>query len=424
VSIVGSVLTLERSRVCGNTGGGISARRQSALVMRNCSLEDNTEGATVYCENVPESWIIDCVIRGNNVPSEPFNSCVSCWLSTMHLCRCVIAENSGFCGAIGYYASDYDPAPSPGLFIEDSLICGNLSCYGGPIKEIGCESPLPNARTDGLPSGRGYSPRLLVRRCTIVGNRASDNHADNLCVFPVKNAQFEDNIVVDNEGSLFYQSYMSRNQMRYCCLQEEFDGEGNFVADPLFASGPLGDYYLSCRAAGQEADSPCIDAGSTSASIAGVGNLTTRTDGAFDAGVVDIGYHYSATPPTIQASVANLTNPLVPAIAHFVPGETLSATIALENGGLPVWVDIYAGFMLPDGSIYCISPDGLTTDLIPWAATSLLPTDFVSGDVVVFEVQMPAGLPQGAYAFAAALSLTGDFRPIGDIAFCQFAVGS
>jgi hypothetical protein len=196
------------------------------------------------------------------------------------------------------------------------------------------------------------------------------------------------------------------------------------VADPLFVSGPLGDYYLSCRAAGQDADSPCIDAGSTSASAAGVGNLTTRTDGAFDTGVVDIGYHYSATPPTIQASVANLTNPSVPAIPHFAPGETLSASISAENGGLPVWVDIYAAFILPDGTLLCVGPGGLTTDLAPWAANSLLPTDSASGDIVVFQVRLPGGLPEGAYTFAAALSLTGDFRPIGDIAFAGFAVQS
>ena len=203
----------------------------------------------------------------------------------------------------------------------------------------------------------------------------------------------------------------------------------NFDADPLFVTGPFGDYYLSQTAAGQQQESPCVNAGSTSATLprissptTRISSRTTRTDGAFDAGVVDIGYHYSATPPTIEASVANLTNPSVPAIPHFAQGEILAASVKVENGGLPLWVDVYAGFILPDGSIYCVSPNGLTTDLVPWAAAAHLPSNFNSGDIVVFEAQTPGGLPEGAYTFAAALSLTGGFRAIGNIAFSQFKV--
>ena len=63
------------------------------------------------------------------------------------------------------------------------------------------------------------------------------------------------------------------------------------VADPLFATGPRGDYYLSQMAAGQSATSPAVDAGSGPA--AALPGLTTRTDGVADAGAVDIGFHYA-----------------------------------------------------------------------------------------------------------------------------------
>ena len=69
-------------------------------------------------------------------------------------------------------------------------------------------------------------------------------------------------------------------------------GDGNIDSDPLFVSGPDGDYYLSQIASGQGADSPCVDSGSDTAAGLGLDSMTTRTDQAVDAGTVDMGYHY------------------------------------------------------------------------------------------------------------------------------------
>ncbi len=57
--------------------------------------------------------------------------------------------------------------------------------------------------------------------------------------------------------------------------------EGNIDADPQFAISA----FLS-------PDSPAIDAGSGPASQFGLDEMTTRTDGTPDTGIVDIGYHY------------------------------------------------------------------------------------------------------------------------------------
>jgi hypothetical protein len=69
----------------------------------------------------------------------------------------------------------------------------------------------------------------------------------------------------------------------------------NIDADPLFVPGPGGAYYLSQIAAGQAADSPCVDTGSDTAANLGLDLLTTRTDEGLDAGTVDMGYHYPVT---------------------------------------------------------------------------------------------------------------------------------
>jgi len=67
----------------------------------------------------------------------------------------------------------------------------------------------------------------------------------------------------------------------------------NIDGDPLFVTGPFGDYYFSQIAAGQSANSPAVDAGSGLASDRGLSTYTTRTDGNEDTGDVDIGYHYT-----------------------------------------------------------------------------------------------------------------------------------
>jgi hypothetical protein len=79
-------------------------------------------------------------------------------------------------------------------------------------------------------------------------------------------------------------------------------GVGMMDADPIFVKGPLGDYYLSQIAAGQAADSPCVEAGYGVMFWPCLDNPpnfrvcgTTRTDREPDTGKVDLGYHYPFT---------------------------------------------------------------------------------------------------------------------------------
>ncbi len=85
----------------------------------------------------------------------------------------------------------------------------------------------------------------------------------------------------------------------YSDIQGGYPGAGNIDADPLFVTGPEGDYYLSQLAAGQAQQSPCVDAGDPAAIMV---EGTTRTDGIPDQEVVDMGYHYLSfagfQPPT------------------------------------------------------------------------------------------------------------------------------
>jgi len=78
-----------------------------------------------------------------------------------------------------------------------------------------------------------------------------------------------------------------------CCNigDGDFAGtDGNISANPLFAGGPLHAYYLSQTAAGQGADSPCVDTGDPT-TLTGLDRFTTRTDDLRDTGTIDMGYH-------------------------------------------------------------------------------------------------------------------------------------
>jgi|GEM_PF-1754270 len=67
-------------------------------------------------------------------------------------------------------------------------------------------------------------------------------------------------------------------------------GPGMIQDDPLFVSGPEGDYYLSqIFNGGQTVKSLCVDKGDPASAIF---DGTTRTDHVQDAAPIDMGYHY------------------------------------------------------------------------------------------------------------------------------------
>jgi parallel beta-helix repeat protein len=78
-------------------------------------------------------------------------------------------------------------------------------------------------------------------------------------------------------------------------------GSHDIAANPLFVSGSKGEYYLSQISAGQQVDSLCVDAGSTTAAGAGLGDYVTNSNYLRDTGAVDMGYHYPAPLARIVA---------------------------------------------------------------------------------------------------------------------------
>jgi hypothetical protein len=136
------------------------------------------------------------------------------------------------------------------------------------------------------------------------------------------------------------------------------DGGGNIDLPPLLVAGPAGCYYLSQTAAGLPLDSPCLDAGSDSATNLGLDNMTTRRDEVGDAGIVDMGYHYPVTgQPFIRGdfdSDGDLDLDDFSEWAAHVTGPCVAA---------PCWPAAYPD---PCGNVADFDDDG-DVDLIDWA---------------------------------------------------------
>jgi len=137
----------------------------------------------------------------------------------------------------------------------------------------------------------------------------------------------QNNIVYDNYATID-PNINGTVLFTYSCVEGGLSGTGNIDEDPLFVTGPDGDYYLSQTAAGQPTTSPCVDAGDpASAMITG----TTRTDGIQDEGIVDMGYHFAVMenppPPDLSVTLTPYGTPIqIPAT-----GGTFDYNIAITN---------------------------------------------------------------------------------------------
>ena len=172
---------------------------------------------------------------------------------------------------------------------------GGLSYCDGSISN--CLIDRNTASTTGVGAhavgGGLYECNGTISNCTIAGNRALSTGGGteqggglDHCAGTIINCI----IYFNNPDQLAFSSLPT-----YSCIEGGGGGgTGNITADPLFVTGPRGDYYLSHIAAGQASDSPCIDAGSGTAASHGLDTFTTRTDEVTDSLIVDMGYHYTS----------------------------------------------------------------------------------------------------------------------------------
>ncbi|MCH9033995.1 MAG: hypothetical protein IID42_05765 [Planctomycetes bacterium] len=237
-------------------------------------------GGGVFSEEDGEPSLRNCIIRGNraargaglfNLDASPL------------LLNCVIAENISTGSGGGLY--DAATARAHGSLLINCLVRDNQAVGG---------------------SGGGVvsdDATTILDNCTVVGNSAvsvgGGIYVDRGAALTIRdgilwgNADF---FGMNQDSQIWIQNGMAG--VDNSCVQgwdESLGGVGNLGDDPLFAVGPLGCHYLSQVAAGETADSPCIDGGLNTAEANGLNGRTTRSDVVGDSGIVDQGYHYPIT---------------------------------------------------------------------------------------------------------------------------------
>ncbi|UCF42554.1 MAG: right-handed parallel beta-helix repeat-containing protein [Planctomycetota bacterium] len=294
-------------------GGGIYSSSGSNLTIVGCIIGDNSawggSGGVYYETGEPVQGADGGVARGGGIYCG----------SGVDIEGCAIVANTAKGG-------DGGPANMPGsrgvglgggiygvVTISNSTVSGNqvlhgtgfapnLSAHGGGIASLSGSSItnclVVNNMVDltGMvspPGGTGITGGDEIVNCTIYNNWSGSGPDGSYAVYGAATTEIRNCIVWGNDGN----DVGGTDLVTYTCTEGVISGAGNINSDPCFVTGPLGDYYLGQIAAGQGVDSPCVDAGSDTASNLGLEIYTTRTDEVGDAGVVDMGYHYSIPNP-------------------------------------------------------------------------------------------------------------------------------
>ncbi len=379
-----------------NDGGAL--KLMSNATISNCSFGGNVaEGGSgafsgfggavdVYSGSMLTYTFTDCSFTGNQawsgggISSETFVGTFT---------RCYFVNNTAVVG--GGMDLAYGDAS-----LKEVLLSGNQAVFGsggglnGLLMEIsvGNSTVRDNSAAD---SGGGINLYLgtasqTIRNCLIVGNEAGTDGGGVSCsVFAtpaISNCTFSENTAGDfgggvfsdwssrptitdcifnncDSGAIHEEDYGGDAEARFCLFYNNpdgdyydsqtgtlFDGPGevggipgggtNLYGEPLFASGDLGEYYLSQVSAGQGMDSPAVDAGSAAAASVGMDEFTTRTDNVLDSGQVDIGYHYldSGMVATFQLTtgVAGGQGTIEPPSGTYFAGTVVTLTATPRSG--------------------------------------------------------------------------------------------
>ncbi len=287
-------------------GGGIYIKFGSPIMRDNVIISNSAEcGGGIYCSS--SSAIIENNLIDGNTAS------VLIWLDS--------SLGGGLCISGG----------SP--LVKDNIIQNNIAfnndlegyALGGGIYVFRSETLIKNNLITenlvvifgGYGDGSGIANISYLSDtlyCTIECNTIANNLGSGLFSL---NATISNNIIYANSNSGIYYYPQSNNGI--ICNNNVYGNEPNFnncplgigntswgfningtacdscfniSEDPLFVSNQNGNYFLSQIVAGQNEQSPCVNAGSGDVTEFELENYTTRTDSIADIAIVDIGYHY------------------------------------------------------------------------------------------------------------------------------------
>jgi hypothetical protein len=285
---------------------------------RASGIAPDCDGAGIYCDDC-SPVIKHCLIE--NCRANQLGGAIACKeTDSVEISDNLIMNNFALWGGGGIAFFDNSTA-----FITNNIIMDDTTDYygGGIYVYNDCNGLVENNLIQNNRAnygGGGINCSInsgILAKNNLVFNNSAQHYGGGLFIEPLPQGvspTFINNNIISNYTDFSYQGIYALNTpaimknciiwengisgtvlISYSCIQNGYPGSGNIDSDPLFVSGPDGNFYLSQLAAGQTQQSPCLDAGHPASSMI---EGTTRTDSVQDVGIVDMGYHYfPAIPP-------------------------------------------------------------------------------------------------------------------------------
>jgi len=318
----------------------------------NCIIDCQWAGRGFYFNNsetpatVVQGFTIINGDAGATTDGGPYGGAIECAEASPTIDNCIIKDNvADFGGAIDCFNA------SP--VIINCRITNNNSYYDGGAIECGSESrpEITNCLIADNAAG-GYGGAIdnyglsqpVIVNCTIVNNTGSSSFGG---IYSTDASAIIRNSILWNNGDDIYGSAA----VTYSCIQDGSTGVENINTDPLFRTGPLGNYYLSQTTAGQLAKSGCVDRCAEMAdAFFGPGHsFTTKTNNQPDTGRLDRGFHYPYGGPIAQYQLttdvkpngAGTIDPNYPAPGQYYEQYTEKLITATAAGSYKLlrWID-------------------------------------------------------------------------------------
>jgi parallel beta-helix repeat protein len=289
---------IENNEISDNIGGecgGIECSsefydRQTLTIQGNSITNNSGDWAGgISCDEYAEPVIAFNVIKGN-IATYTGGGIACSDESSPAIWNCLIVENeAGFSG--GGISCDWASSPD----IGNCTIANNSVDYsGGGLWVMGfCQ---PN-----------------VIDCIFWNNSASVGKE-----IWIGDSTFAANLTIG------YSDVEGGQASVFVCPGCQLDwGAGMIDSDPLFWTGPEGNYYLGQDPCQPGLSNPCVDAGSETAAALGMDLYWTRTDEVADSGQVDMGYHHGNFTSGSENLTADVTE--ISASAGVVANFSLNA---------------------------------------------------------------------------------------------------
>jgi hypothetical protein len=298
-------------------GGG--AFMENGGVMTACSLRGNgaRNGSGLYI--LSRGTAVDCTFEEN---ISEFYAAVYCeYGGTLYSCKILnnVAYNTG------------------GVIFDQSGQARNCLVAGNAATDIG---------------GLYANGNVTIENCTISGNSATDSIGGASAVggAVLRNCIIYHNTAPDSSN---LSSGDSSAVVQYSCVQPAYAGEGNITNDPALAQPHYGFYRPSYT-------SPCLDAGTNLAWMAGATDLIGRPR--IYNGTVDMGaYEYTIEPIAWAAPVPVDFGEAYVDYSTFVTMTVGNAGGVTLNGQID---NVLSPFAVESGQAYSLAPGARETAVI------------------------------------------------------------